>query len=349
MTEPSTENISAMLRTSWATGPVDFGDPRGEDAAARTTSAVFDLSGRTHLTLTGRDRARFLHGFCTNDVKRLTAGEGCEAFVTNLKGRIIEHILIAVASEAIHLSGTAGFEEPLFSHLDRYLITDDVQIVRRSDELADLLLSGPTALSMLNSFANEAGALVPYAHRDVVIDGRQCTVQRIDLLAVPGVLVTVPRAALETIRGALAAAGARPAGVAVFEARRIEAGLPLYGVDVTDDNLAQEAMRTERCISFKKGCYLGQEPIARLDALGHVNRQLTAMRFATAAPPANGTALLTSDNKDAGKISSAAIVPSTGQVVALGMVRSAFAKPGSELFIEVAGARVRGEVVPFAG
>lgn len=349
MTEPSTESRTATPRTTWATGPVDFGDPRGEEAAVRTASAVFDLSGRTHLTLTGRDRVRFLHGFCTNDVKRLAAGEGCEAFVTNLKGRVVEHIVIAVAAEAIHLSGTAGFEEPLFSHLDRYLITDDVQIVRRSRELADLFLSGPTVLSTLNTVADGTGALVPLAHRDVAVAGSQCTIQRLDLLAVPGVLVTVPCAAVETIRGALAEAGARPAGVSVFEALRIEAGLPLFGVDVTDDNLAQEAMRTERCISFKKGCYLGQEPIARLDALGHVNRQLTAMRFATDAPPATGTALLTTDNKDAGKISSAAIVPSSGQVIAIGLVRSAFAKPGSELFIEVAGARVRGEVVPFAG
>ncbi|MCC7422804.1 MAG: aminomethyltransferase family protein [Planctomycetaceae bacterium] len=344
MTDSLTQDISASSRKSWATGPANYGDARAEELAARNEAALFDVTGRTHLTLTGRDRARFLHGFCTNDVKRLTAGEGCEAFVTNLKGRILEHILIAVAAEAIEVSGTAGFEEPLYAHLDRYLITDDVQIARRSDELAELFVSGPKAASLVNAVADGSGSIPPYAHHNVSIAGVPCAVQRLDLLGTMGYLVTVPRGDMESMQRALTQAGARPAGADVFDALRIESGLPLYGVDLSEDNLAQEAMRTEQCISFKKGCYLGQEPIARLDALGHVNRQLTAMRFATDALPAAGTALLTADGKDAGKISSAARVPSTGQIIAMGMVRSAFAKPGSELFIEVAGNRVRGEV-----
>jgi folate-binding protein YgfZ len=348
MADSPTQDASTLVRKTWAAGPADHGDASAEELAARTTAALFDLTGRTHLTLTGRDRARFLHGFCTNDVKRLTAGEGCEAFVTNLKGRILEYIFVAIAAEAIHVTGTAGFDEPLYAHLDRYLITDDVQIARRTSDMADLFVSGPKAAAVVNSVAEGSGSIPPYAHRDVSIAGIACTVQRLDLLGAMGYLLTVPREAIESIREALTKAGAKPAGADVFESLRIESGLPLYGVDLSDENLAQEAMRTEQCISFKKGCYLGQEPIARLDALGHVNRQLTVMRFATGTLPTAGAGLITADGKDAGKISSVARVPSTGQVVAMGMVRAAFAKPGTELFFDNAGERVRGEVVPMA-
>lgn len=332
--------------TYWAAGPVDFGDPSAEERAARHSAALFDLTGRTHLVLTGRDRARFLHGFCTNDVKRLQPGEGCEAFVTNLKGRILEHVFLAVEPEAIHLNGTAGFEEPLFAHLDRYLITDDVQIARRSPELADYFLSGPQAPALVASHA-ELPEWKPYGHRAAVIAGVDCRLQRLDLLAAPGVMVTCLRAAADTLRPALQSV-ATEAGRGVFEALRIEAGLPSYGVDLSDENLAQEAMRTEKCISFKKGCYLGQEPIARLDALGHVNRQLALVRFDVDVAVPQKTPLKSSDGKEAGAVSSSAVVPSTNRTVALGLIRSTYAQPHTELFVDSPAGLVRGEVAAFA-
>lgn len=335
------ERVSAP-RGAWTAGIDDFGDAACEAAAARDEAAIFDLTLRTHLTLTGRDRARFLHGFCTNDIKKLQPGEGCEAFVTNIKGRIVDHIFVFVDAEAIHIEATAGREDALFAHLDRYLITDDVQIARRSGELGTLFVAGPRAAARLSDVAS-LDELAPCGHLAADVRGTAVQFRRVDLFGEPGFALVAARPALADLWQALVASGIFPAGRTVFEANRIAAGLPAYGVDLTEDNLAQEAMRTRRCISFTKGCYLGQEPIARLDALGHVNRQLAGLRLHSNLVPAPG-AQVTADGKEAGVVTSSILEPSKGRAIALGMLRSSICRPAQKVVVSAAGSSVAAEV-----
>lgn len=137
----------------------------------------------------------------------------------------------------------------------------------------------------------------------------------------------------------LVQAGVQHAGEDEFHSRRIAAGFPLFGIDISDDNLAQEVGRTALAISFTKGCYLGQEPIARIDAMGHVNRQLCRIELPSGPPPAPGTPVLdkpTSDGKVVGAITSSTSrgLGEADKPLALAYLRSVFAKTGTQVFVE---------------
>jgi hypothetical protein len=146
-------------------------------------------------------------------------------------------------------------------------------------------------------------------------------------------LLAAQHAVLHTLWDNLVAAGARPAGAEAFHPLRIAAGFPLHGIDVSAENLAQEAARTERAISFTKGCYLGQEPIARIDALGHVNRVLCRLQVASGTPPQPGDEVADVARQAVGAITSAARVPGTDMSVALAMLRTTYRQPGTQVVV----------------
>jgi folate-binding protein YgfZ len=128
----------------------------------------------------------------------------------------------------------------------------------------------------------------------------------------------------------------RPAGSLAFHALRIEAGMPLYGIDISEDNLAQEVGRTKQAISFTKGCYLGQEPIARIDALGHVNRELCGLKLSTGSAPPPGRAVNSEDgSKEIGSITSSVLSPLDNTPFALAYLKSQYLTPGTRVSIPI--------------
>ncbi len=303
--------------------PQDFGDPATEYVAACKTIALFDLTDRTSIELRGDDRQSFLHNFCTNDIKRLSPGEGCEAFLTNIKGRILGHIIVSATNEALWLDSEPGTADFIVSHLSKYVITEDVEIADRSAEYAPLFLVGPRAEAWLS--AQIEGFTLPplcgaatgsLASADVMI-------RRVDFTGQPGFEIIAATEDAADVWNAITGTGVPPAGFEAFEALRIEAGFPRYGIDLTDDNIAQEAGRTAQAISFTKGCYLGQEPIARLDALGHVNRVLTRLTLREGAAPPSGTEVCAADGKPVGHITSAILSPGMNCPVALALLKAA--------------------------
>ena len=309
-----------------------FGDAAAEYEAAHTTAAVFDVSDRVQIELTGRDRVKFLHNFCTNDIKALTPGGGCEAFLTNAKGRILGHVLVFATEHTLWIDTAGVSEESLLTHLDRYIITEDVQLQGRTAEHGDLLVSGPQAVQRIASLSVGDVELGRFEHTAAPLGDSFLAVRRADLLGGTGALVSAPRDSLADVWQTLVDAGCRPAGRQAYAALRIEAGTPLYGVDLTDDNIAQEAARTHLAISFTKGCYLGQEPIARLDALGHTNRELRGLRLQNGSVPVPGTPVF-ADATEAGRITSAAANPADGQPVALALLKSKHLRAGTELTV----------------
>lgn len=277
---------------------------------------IFDLSDRTQLELTGKDRAKFLHGFCTNDIKSLTPGRGCEAFVCNIQGKVLGHIFVFCTETSLWIDSVPGQEDALFNHLDRYLINEDVQIYRRTAEREDFYLQAPAENLLERLGLSESENLV----------------RRVDWLGDGDWLISIPRTT-SSFACRFADAEFLLTDAPVWNALRIESGFPLYGIDITNDNLAQEVNRTARCISFTKGCYLGQEPIARIDALGHVNRELHRLEAAGEDVPAAGTALLDpNSNTQVGVITSAAKSANTpGKIVALGYLKTKFCTPGTNV------------------
>lgn len=354
-----------------------FGDPAGEYAAAKNECALFELSDRTQFEITGADRVQFLHNYSTNDIKRLAPGEGCEAFITNIKGRVLGHVFVFVEEDSIWLETVAGAAEPLLAHLGKYALVEEVELHDRSAEYGELLVSGPGAVEKVQAMFWEEVPLHQYGHREFDVNPDVVPfrgVRRVDLLGEEGILVIVQREAIADCWKRMQAdevvfnrpegkplqdcsaeelkigskPGLRPAGAEAFHALRIEARMPLYGVDISEENLAQEVGRNEQAISFTKGCYLGQEPIARLDAMGHVNRQLCRLRLEGGAVPPPGTAVCAEEGGDKiGRITSAALSYSESQEgtpVALAYLKSGFFNAGTAVSIVSEGEPVAASV-----
>lgn len=326
--------------------PLHFGTPTEEYTAATTVAAVVDFSDHDLLELSGADRVKFLHSFCTNDVKRLSAGEGCEAFITNVKGRVLGHVWINATDSSLWLDAVADSAERLVPHLERYVINEDVSIADRSSEFGLLLVVGPDAAARLTQFGFEVAALDDLDHLSADVAGTQYRVRRFDVGPYRGYVLTTAREKLGDLWTGLCGVGVRPAGSEVWNALRIEAGLPIYGVDITDENLAQEVGRSATAISFTKGCYLGQEPIARLDAMGHVNRELRSLRLSAGPVPQVGASVFAdaSLSQPVGTVTSAAYSFGSRTPVALALLRSSVSAAGSTVFVKTEAGGVGAEV-----
>ena len=321
-----------------------FGDARREFDAAESDAVMFDVSDRVQIELAGRDAQSFLHKFCTNDVARLAPGDGCEALATNIKGRIVAHLFVFVTDGAVWLETTPGAEEGLLSHFDRYLFSDDVHLHGRTTEFGQLFVTGNGGSKRLSSLGIETATLDNLPHAAVERDSGKFVIRRVDLFLQPGYLLSIERTKLIGLWNELLPAGILPGGAQAFHARRIEARFPLYGLDLGDENLAQEAARTTQAISFTKGCYLGQEPIARIDALGHTNRELRGLKCAGGAMPEPGSHIVAEDNLEVGAITSSAMIPGSDMMVALGMVRTSHTQPGTTVAIRCGNQDVPAEV-----
>jgi tRNA-modifying protein YgfZ len=319
------------------------GDPRGDYQAARLSAAGFDLSDTVHLRLTGRDQAKFLNNFCTNDIRALGTGDGCEAFVTNVQGKVLAHIFVYASADSLWVVSVPGSAESLISHLSRYQISEDVSFADLTAEFDTLAVVGPQAPDIVSLEFPQAANLASPRMVDMTFEDTNIQIRRNDFLRLPCLVLVVPKRATHRLKSVLRGAGVRPAGEPAFEALRIEAGFPRYGVDITDSNLAQEVGRTSRAISFAKGCYLGQEPIARIDALGHVNQQLRGIRMLSGPlPPAGSEVVLIGDEpRPIGRVTSSAISYADDRPVALAYIRRGFELPG-----QAVGVRIDQTIVP---
>ena len=322
------------------------GDAQQEYAAGRSGAASFELRGWTQVEVAGEDRAKFLHNFCTNDIRGLAAGKGCEAFVTSVQGKILAHVFVYAGASALALIGAPGSAGRIIKHLSRYQINEDVTFADRTAERGLLLVAGPQAAIALFNLGAGAMSLAVGQHCHCVLGSLNFTICRNDLLGLPGFFLFCPAEQTAALRETLDEAGAQKAGDAAFEALRIEAAFPLYGIDVTDANLAQEAGRTAEAISFSKGCYLGQEPIARIDALGHVNQQLRGIRVHENPVPPAGSEILTAgvDPRPIGHVTSAALSFGTNLPVALGYLKRHYDTPGLAVSVMVEGRKLPGVV-----
>ncbi len=291
---------------------------------------IAEFPDRTILEVSGTDRVQILQSFTTNDIKRLTPGQGCEAFVTTPQGKTLGHVLI-FCEEQQHVMDTSPEQaKTLIDHFNRYVITEDAAFTDKSSELVDLLVAGREAAALL---AKCAGTSVPseaYGHCSVRIADQPVAVRRVEYAGANSFFLQMSVASAKVVASALQQAGATLCEAAAVESARLEAGFPLFGVDITADNLPQEVNRDSQAISFKKGCYLGQETVARIDAIGHVNRLIVGIRFGGSRIPTTNEPLLAA-NQEVGHITSAAWSPRLQSPLALAYVRRSHAKTGTSL------------------
>lgn len=270
---PEFQAVLADHNPQYATSENDrvnsFGNPSLELKAAEESYAVLILPELIRIRISGRDRAKFLHNFCTNDVNGLTAGEVVEAFLTNVKARILGHGYIASFDEHLELWMLPGDSESVVAHLQKYIIVEDVavQLVHNSSAIA---VAGPQAPEFANKVCEGKTLAANQCQQS-----ESCTQICVEWADNPMLFISVneEQTLPETWQN-FTRNGAIPAGHTAFEAIRIAERFPRIGVDLSEVHMAPEADRNPTAICYTKGCYLGQEPIARLDAMGHVNRQL---------------------------------------------------------------------------
>jgi folate-binding protein YgfZ len=299
-----------------------------------TGCGLVDRSERGKLALTGADAKAFLNGQVTNDVEALAPGGGCYAAFLTHKGKMLGDVRILDAGDELLLDTERVSLQALFDMIRRFSVGHDVQLHKRTLERALFSLVGPRA--------GEVVPIVPspeHAHVVLEIGGAEARVIDAD----GGVDVLCATEDAEAVRAALVEAGAVPVSEAAAEIVRVEHGRPRYGVDMDDATIPQEAALNDRAVSFTKGCYVGQETVARLHWKGKPNRHLRGLRLS--APAESGDALRLGD-KEVGRIGSAVVSPTLGPI-ALAIVRRE-AAPGDTLAVGDGDVTAQVVELPFA-
>ncbi|HEY7861003.1 MAG TPA: glycine cleavage T C-terminal barrel domain-containing protein [Gemmatimonadaceae bacterium] len=326
-----------------------YGNIAGEYAALESGAILTDRSVRGRMRLDGPRAAETLTGLVTNDVLALAPGHGLYADALSPKGRIVadirvfaraDHILVDVPPRA-----RAGWDALVRKYINpRSVAYSDVSASQRQ-----IAIAGTNARAILAASAGVArealAALAMYSHLDAGIGGREVMIARVPELEAECYEIFFPADAFGGIWQRLASAGATPAGLLAWDIARIENGRPEWGLDIDESTIPQEANHDElHAISYTKGCYTGQEVVARIHFRGHVNRHLRGLRLGDAEVPREHAPLLTLEGKQVGDVRSSALSPRFG-TIALVMVRREI-EMGSTLAVEGDSRGTPGQLVP---
>ena len=342
-----------------------FGHPQAEYAALHKSAGLMDMPHRGLVELSGRDRLEFLNNLLTNQTydkqakRPLAAGSGIYAFLLNAKGRIVTDLSVLELGERTILELEKRMVQPLIQIIDRYLFSEQVKVADRSQTLCEFVLAGPEARQVLARHATHPlPDLAPLASCVLDIAGRQVVVYRDDICAAEAYGLIVESGAAEELWRCLAgthlARGAesavshvpRPVGWAAFNACRIERGRPLFGIDFDETVLPAETGQLGRAVSFTKGCYLGQEIVARMHSRGQVARRIAAIRMRGEALPVAGSKVYDHEGNEVGVVTSSTISPVlSNTALVLAMLKRPFFEPGTELVLPAEGAMHPGTVV----
>lgn len=329
-----------------------YGAVEDEYRAIREAAGLYDRSHRSKLKLTGSERESYLQGMVTNDVVKPPVGRGAYVAMLTVKGRMVADGRVLKRAEELLIDMEPGRAEPASEFLDKFLISEDAEIHDVTGDWSLFSFVGPRAAEVLSAvLGTEISQLEEYEIREVESEGGTMLVVGTNLVGSPGLDVWVASTAgaaflsraLEKGR----AAGLAPVGLEAMEIARVEAGLPRYGVDMTEETIPLEA-NLERAIAYDKGCYIGQEVIARATYRGQMNRKLVGLSFADGEVPARQTKLFKdpADARPIGVITTAVKSPLFPGPICLGYVRRELLTPGTELKTE-SGRVARVEALPY--
>jgi folate-binding protein YgfZ len=333
----------------------DYGDWRAEYAALREGAAVLDLSFRGRLCLLGTDRQRFLNGQVTNNVKDLPVGRGCYAALVSAKGKLQSDLNIYCLENEMLLDLEPGYAAAVSQRLEKYIIAEDVQIIDASPHYGLLSVQGPKAAEIVQNGPETALALTmikdPSRGEIYLTNHPRLRAPGFDhptpLRAGFDLFVPIAPAIspMNDFFGQFLSRGARLCGWKAFETARIEAGIPRFGSDMDETNLAPEAL-DERSISYSKGCYIGQEVIARIRTYGQVAKALRVLKLdgAVADLPLKGARIFMGQN-EAGYVTSAIQSPLWDAVIALGYVRRGANDIGAKLLVQTPGGNISAQII----
>ena len=297
----------------------------GEYHAARTGAALRDAQASFRLYMRGADHLDFLHRMTSNDFHNLQLGHGLEAVFIEQRARILDLATCYRGPDATALILSPDSRASIPAWLDRFIFAEALELADRTDETAMFELIGPHAVRLV---AHVLDADLAKFQDHQLLDPQVVDGLWLARMAGPGLRAFGPPAAVEALWQRLTTAGAHPIGAATWEILRVEQGLPLLGRELTQDYNPWEA-GLDRAIHLDKGCYIGQEVIARLDTYDKVKQHLVGLRLSTAELPTTGQPLR-DGVREVGRITSAVHSPSLGPI-ALAYVRRSACAEGTAL------------------
>jgi folate-binding protein YgfZ len=324
-TRPATEMSPTIGDVGGRSVVLAYGSVAAEYEALQTRAAVFDRSHRGRLRVKGSRAAEMVTGLVTNDVSALIPGQGCYAAALTAKGKIVADVRVFVEEDGILVDAPPRAAMAWAAMVKKFV---NPRIAQHSDEsatLRDLGIFGANARHVVSELtgiqAPALTALAPYAHVSVQADGATLLVAKVPELEAEGFELIVPNDSFTPLWTRAVAAGAVPAGLEAWDIARVEAGRPEWGIDMDDNTIPQEAnFDALHAISYTKGCYVGQETVARVHFRGHVNKHLRGVRATGLDPLHTGATLHDEAGNQVGDVRSAVRSPRLG-AIALAMIR----------------------------
>ena len=350
---------SMIERDGWSV-PASYGDVLFEYAAVREGGAgLLDLSPRGRILVSGTEAVQFLNGLITNDVKTLAENSWMPAAFPNVQGRLIAAVRVTRLKDQTSgknvcpvflLDTEAATHGRVLKTIERFTLAGDFHVSDISNQSAQLTVQGEKAANIVRSVMGaEAAELAPNCAKQITWEQNEVTVIRATHTGENGFdLVTANSDQAGSLWNALHTAGTRPVGYDALEILRIETGLPRFGVDMDETNVVTEAALDD-AVSYTKGCYVGQEIVARIKYRGHVAKKLSGLVFDQAVKVEAGATIKSMDDKEIGRITSATLSPHLGRTIALGYLKYDYLAPETNVRIISGDDELEGQVgeLPF--
>lgn len=296
----------------------------------REECGLLPRSERVSLAVNGPEAADYLQGQLTNDIEAIAVGDGCYAALLDRKGHLQSDMrVLRVGDGEIWIDVEASAADAVFRHLNMYKIGRDVSVERTGREILSLV--GPASLEVLGTSPGDE-----YRSAPLTLAGAECLVVSTDL----GLDVICEEDDCAAVTAELVSRKAVPVSASAVEILRVESGRPRFGAEMNEKNMPAEAGIVEQAVSFTKGCYIGQEPVARLHYKGSPNRHLRGLRFE--GPVSTGDPVRLGD-RELGSVGTAVLSPATGSI-GIAILRKE-AEPGVTVEVGEAGSPSRAEVV----
>lgn len=301
--------------------------------AATQQTALIDSSDYCWIEVKGPDARKFLNGILTNDINKLQGKSGCYCLILAPKGKILADCFCYTCADYFGLVCTASQKPTILENLKRYIIFQKVEVVDQSEKWGALNVIGPKAKEYLSSFLKELPSEA-FAYTEPTWDDLQFYMISKKLWELPGYEFWTHREKIPKLKTKLNLPSITKE---TQEILRIESAIPLFGVDIDETTIPQEA-NLYPALSFTKGCFVGQEVVARLEHRGHVGKQLVKLWLEGQTPLARGTKIFSLEDQEIGWITSSCCPPQKNQIIALGYVRYAFLNSGE---VKVVGTKAK--------
>lgn len=294
-------------------------------------AGLIDLSSRGRILVSGSEAVMFLNGLITNDMKTLAANSWMVAAFPNVQGRLLAVVRILNRTDGFLIDTEAATHEKVLQLLNRFTLAGDFRVTDVTTETAAISLQGAKAAEVLRTiFGEEVAQVEPNQVASARFNQTDVTIIRATHTGEDGFDLFIEAAEADTLRQALTGAGAISASDAVAEVLRIEAGIPRYGIDMDETTIVTET-NLEDAVSFTKGCYLGQEIIVRIKHRGHVAKKLAGIILESDATIEAGAKILSSDDKEIGRVTSFTFSPRLDRKIALGYVKYDYLAAGTSV------------------